>query len=106
MGRLFSADYWCNCCDRRFNKIVDFDSRKDPQPCPKCDTLGENVIAAPRPLRASYHDGVRRPGFKDAAEASELEAASFDVPVEQRTEINREIDRLRSTDPRQPKEGS
>lgn len=59
--------------------------------CIYCDGVGMRIPSKPNPTRASYRDGVKRPGFSDMKKAAKLEAEMFNKPVDQRGDYIKEI---------------
>jgi len=94
MSQWWSQDFMCAAA-HRFNAVILRADKEHPIPCEKCGEEAVPVFSVPRNLRVSFHDGVRRSGFKDGVEASNLEAASFDLPVDERGGFNDEIKKLR-----------
>lgn len=96
----WSQDYLCAKCGERFNKIVEKSERHSPVPCEAegCDGAAGPTWSVPKNLRASYPDGTVRPGLRRLAEAANLEAESYSLPVSERGEHQKEIARLRKAD--------
>jgi NAD-dependent SIR2 family protein deacetylase len=92
-----SNDYRCSKCSFVWDTITISEAQDELQVCPKCDTLaGERTIATPRNLmqKAAYHMGKRRAGFKEMEEAATLKETMYDLPVNERKELAKEINNL------------
>lgn len=96
MRRPWTQDYLCIPCSLIFDELIEHEDRTKAVPCPDCDSSAEPVQSMPVVLRRTFPDGTRREGFREAAEASRLEAESFELPESERGEHQREIDALRS----------
>lgn len=53
-------------------------------------------MTMPNVTRASYIDGTKRPGFADNRELLKLKQASYDLKPEDRKEIKKEINTIKS----------
>jgi hypothetical protein len=97
----WSQDFLCED-GHRFNEIVDKSEKDLPRPCQSegCKLEAKPTFSVPRPMRAAFHDGVRRRGFREGVLASELESAAFDKPVgsTERKELLQEVKTLRKAD--------
>lgn len=92
-----SNDYRCSKCNFVWDTITSSDAQDELQVCPKCETLaGERTIATPRSLmqKAAFHMGKKRPGFKEMEEAVTLKEKMYDLPVNERKELAKEISNL------------
>ena len=88
----WSQDYVCPD-GHRFNLIIEKDTRHSPVECEVegCTKLAGPTFSVPKNLRATYPDGTRRGGIRQLAEAAEIEADSFNLPVEKRGEHQKAI---------------
>lgn len=91
----WSQLFACDSCGREFDLVVDKRERDLLVPC-ECGQQARPTFSMPRNLRASHPDGTRRRGFAELREASEIEAASFDLPPAERGKAAAEIAKLRS----------
>lgn len=93
----WSQDYICRECDLRFNLVIQKDDRELKQPCPECELPAAPTFSVPKNLRASYHDGVKRPGFREGALSSELEGEAYNHAPgsEERTRLLSESKKLK-----------
>jgi len=92
-----SNDFRCSACKFVWDTITSTETQDELQVCPKCDTLaGERTIATPRSLmqKAAFHMGKKRPGFKEMEEAATLKEKMYDLPVNERKELAKEINTL------------
>jgi hypothetical protein len=95
--RPWSQAFRCVTCDGHFSDIIDKADKEKPAPCIYCDGMADPVFSVPMILKATYPDGTRRPGFREGAEASRLEAESFNLPPDKRSDYDREIKELRAS---------
>jgi ribosomal protein L37AE/L43A len=83
-------------CQTATDLVVRRDEAGDSWECPDCGgEMKRAYLSVPMPLRKSFRDGVRRKNFREGIEALRLEADSYNLPVEKRGEINKEIKKLR-----------
>lgn len=103
MGRYRSQDYWCDHCEIRFWELVELppDVEFSMDICPRivhttCGTPdAQPVIGAPRVLKASIPDGTSRgESYRLTKEIAARKSESFDLPWQQRGELNAEAARL------------
>jgi DNA-directed RNA polymerase subunit RPC12/RpoP len=92
----WSQLFVCDGCGSEFDLVVDKRERDLPVPCNTCGLQARPTFSVPRNLRASHPDGTRRRGFAELREASEIEAASFDLPPADRGKAAAEIAKLRA----------
>lgn len=52
-------------------ELVTFEEREN-QPCRMCNCIMERHFPSPKPLTASFPDGMKRPGWADVKEISKL----------------------------------
>lgn len=92
-----SYDYKCKSCEYTFVDIVSYDDRDNIQECPDCGAVNAFRFYGKMPgvTRASYVDGTKRKGFDTLKEVNKLEIEKADLPPEKRTDINKEIKRLK-----------
>lgn len=97
MSKWFSQEFECTdpACGYSSIQLILRVNKNKPGVCEKCNGPADYRIGAPTPLRASYHDGVRRKGFQDGVESFNLESQSYEMAPQDRGEINKEIQKLR-----------
>ena len=89
-------DFLCKSCGFRHDEIFHKGEQPETLDCPSCGEEMKEVIGAPMPLRASYHDGYRRGGdYQLVKEASKLEVQAANLPHEKRKELKQEITKLK-----------
>lgn len=98
-----SIDIQCqnpDCKHTVYGEVVRKEEVDDRWECPACggEMKHQPFLTAPLPLRASYADGQRRKGFRELAEASRIEADSYNLPPEKRGHHNDEIRKLKKVD--------
>jgi hypothetical protein len=81
-----------------YRVLIEVEKRAEEAPhCDVCEKkMQEAYLTPPSVTRASYRDGVKREGFKDAAEMMRLKAESYRLPANQRKDIKKEIDSISS----------
>lgn len=88
-------------CQHQWDDLVERPAEGQPWAYPPCPVCGAGLtgrgLQMPALMQRSYPDGRKRPDIRNAVEALRLESQSYDAPPEQRGQINREIDKLRST---------
>jgi Zn-finger nucleic acid-binding protein len=95
MGRWKSVDFLCEACNIRENYIEDQDNLEEHK-CPHCEGVMKVVPGAPRIMEASYPDGHRRPdSYYIEKEARKVEAKAYDLPVEKRKEVRKDVETIR-----------
>lgn len=95
MSQWWSQDFRCTQCEHAWDQVVLRTEKENPIPCEKCGLMAMPTFGMPKPLRKSYHDGVKRRGFKELAEAATLESRMFELPVEKRADLQKEIDGIK-----------
>lgn len=88
-------DYSCKACSA-VTEAWDMPS--------KCASCGHEELQRMMPMpglsgmetSASFLSGTKRKGFAELKEANKLETASYEMPLEKRGEIQKEIDKLRN----------
>ena len=96
MARFITVDYWCRDCDTRiYRTLVDATRRDSTPPCDIClEPMREAFLTPPNVTRASYRDGVRREGFKEAADAMRMKALAYQSAPAEREEIKKEVRKM------------
>ncbi len=92
-------EYYCTECSHPWSDFCSYEERDEPKDCEECgsSTGKREWRSFPGVMRAS-HAAHRRTGInEDLKEATQLEIDSYDMPVEKRVGINREITRLKQT---------
>lgn len=97
-GTLISIDLLCELCNTRTpvtmrRSEATYENRWNCDSCREFNTV-KRVPSAPMVAKASYPDGYKRKGFQDLKEAARLEVEKVNLPLEQRTQVKHEIDRL------------
>lgn len=91
-------EYLCRDCDKWMDVLVEFEDRQPTVTCEHCGTgTAEYHISAPPVMGVAIADCVGRKndqGYQRMKEASKLEVAKANLPVEKRGEIQREINKL------------
>lgn len=79
MGYL-SIDIECTLCNQRWDDLIDRESLGHVKYlCPGCGGEGERVFSSVMGLKASYPDGLARPGWKEAREINKLKAEKLKI---------------------------
>lgn len=96
-------NYECKSCEIVWEEFSSYEDREGPKHCSMCNELtGKKVwVRMPGITRASYIDSnktARARELEPLKQAAKLEAESFNVPIEQRGEIKKEIKKLKSLD--------
>ena len=85
-------DYCCKACNEMSIHLVSYDDRDTAEiRCEECDSACERRMSAPRVLKASYPDGVKRPGWEGMRIAAKLESlkANMDWKSDDAKAINK-----------------
>jgi DNA-directed RNA polymerase subunit RPC12/RpoP len=97
-----SVAYECNNCRGQFEDLVKRSKRDEGSTCKYCElpvSKENELIEAPKVLRASWPDGRRTDTARDLIEASRLEAESYNLPPSKRKGHAKEVAKLRTPAP-------
>lgn len=95
-------EFHCKACGMQDDVVCSIEARDTVKPDWACCETPEwtRALATPAVLGAIFLDKGHRermdPGYAAMKEASKLEKASMNLPQNQRTEINREIKKLKA----------
>jgi hypothetical protein len=94
---LLSIDILCAQCGLSSALVVEREEKDDSWECPDCGgEMKRAFLTPPAIMQRSFPDGTKRTGFQDLKEALRLESEAYDMPVNRRAEIGREIKKLRA----------
>ena len=77
-----------------FDLVFPKADRGKPQPCPQCGEPAPQILSAPAVFQAAHPDGRRDDGLRKLADASRIEADSFNLPHDQRKHHDKAIREL------------
>lgn len=90
----WSIDVRCGACRVTHNLIVDKHDRDKVHACPTCGEDCVAVLSAPAIFKAAHVDGHVDDGLRKLADASRIEAESFNLPHDKREHHDKAIREL------------
>lgn len=98
MGTFKCYDWLCSSCGAKTEYYVNVEESNwdSEKPCLHCDSgYARRCPSGPPVQKASFLDGTKRRNWENLKEASKLEAASFNLPPSERTELKKEVVKLK-----------